>query len=305
VSPGAAPRVPASTETTKRVHFRTLLRGRASVMGGTLAAAAVFVFGASQSYVGIMLLGPVAVALVVAIACYVAADRRAEEEFFKAYSGAHGLTWSPKWSVYELTPLLGGGDRRKFRNWMEGPLGGDAALAGGLGWFTFEVRQDNGDKPDTWTPYNFTISIVDLEEGIHRFPGIYLRRRRGLFAKLDSDGNWLSMHRLKKIELESTAFCEKYELWVEQDQDEVVLRQLFSPRFVVWLAEHPLAPGFEYRAGTLCVFLPDHCGEAGRLDFFLMGVREIAKRVQAEIAEARDAGARAPFAAGPGPGAAS
>ena len=122
------------------------------------------------------------------------------------------------------------------------------------------------------------------------FQGTYLRRRRGILDRLDTDANWLRNHRLKKVELESTAFTEKYELWRERDQDEIKMRQLFAPSFVVWLAEHPLAPGFELRAGELVVFIPGHCPEAGKLEFLLMAANEISKRIQAELTEAAQAG---------------
>jgi hypothetical protein len=161
----------------------------------------------------------------------------------------------------------------------------------GIGWFTYEVRHDNGDKPDTWEPHKFTLATVDLgEQGMARFQGIYLRRRRGIVDHLDSDSNWLGDHDLKKVELESTAFTQRYELWAARDQDEIVLRQLFSPSFVIWLAEHPLAPGFELRAGELVVFIPGHCGEAGKLEFLLMAAAEISRRIQAELTEAAQAG---------------
>ena len=160
-----------------------------------------------------------------------------------------------------------------------------------LGWFTFEVRHDNGDKPDTWEPHHFTVAAVDVgEHGMARFQGIYLRRRRGIFDRLDSDANWLKNKRLEKVELESTAFCEIYELYRDRDQDELTMRQLFAPSFVIWLAEHPLKPGFELRAGQLVVFIPGRCGEAGKLQFLMMAAADISKRIQAELSEAAQAG---------------
>jgi hypothetical protein len=95
---------------------------------------------------------------------------------------------------------------------------------------------------------------------------------------------------VKKVELESTAFHERFELTADQDQDDIVLRQLFAPTFVVWLSEHPLEPGFELRAGQLVVFIPGRCGEAGKLDFLLMAAAEISRRIQAELSEAARAG---------------
>jgi hypothetical protein len=280
----AAARVPANTNSTRRAHFRRLLGGSLAVVGGSIAAAAAFVAGAAGSNVAVMVGGPVAVALLVVAIAWFVADSQAEDEFFRLFAAEHGLAHSSKYSVPQLTPLLGGGDRQKCEHWM---------MAGGraLGWFTFEVRHENGDNKDTWEPFPFTVATVDIGElGMGRFQGIYLRRRRGILDRLDSDGNWLHGHRLETVELESTAFCERYELWAEKDQDEIVLRQLFAPSFVVWLSEHPLEPGFELRAGTLVVFIPKHCGEAGKLEFLLMATAEISKRIQAELTQAAQAG---------------
>jgi hypothetical protein len=282
----AVPRVPANTESTKGVHFRALAGSGFAVVGGAIAAAVAFTIGAASHNIAIMLGGPAAVAVLVLVIAYVMADSQAEDEFFKRFAEAHKLMHASKSSIPEFTPLLGGGDRRKCAHWMQGD--GRA-----IGWFTFEVRHENGDKPDTWESHDFTVATDDIGElGMARFQGIYLRRRRGLFDKLDTDSNWLRKHRLKKVELESTAFIERYELWVDQDQDDIVVRQLFSPSFVIWLAEHPLEPGFELRAGTLIVFIPGRCGEAGKLEFLLMAQDSIAKRIRAELTQAAQAGSR-------------
>ncbi|HEX6714761.1 MAG TPA: hypothetical protein VF066_15320 [Thermoleophilaceae bacterium] len=276
--------VPANSNSTRSAHFRELLGGSWAIVGGAILAAIVFTIGAANHWVGVMVLGPVGVAIVIVIWCWVVADRRAEDEFFTRFASAHKMSHAKRSSLNEFTPLLSGGDRRHCEHWME-------AQGRALGWYTFECRQDNGDKPDTWEPHHFTIATVDVGEfGMGRFQGIYLRRRRGIFDRLDTDANWLRNHRLKKIELESTAFCERFELWADDDQDDIVIRQLFAPTFVVWLSEHPLKPGFELRAGELVVFIPDRCGEAGKLEFLLMAAAEISKRIQAELSEAAQAG---------------
>jgi hypothetical protein len=280
------PRVPPNTESTKGAHFKSLLGSSFAIVGGAVAISIVFLVGASQHSGTIMAGGPLAIVILILVIAYWVADNHAEDEFFKRYAEAHKLMHASKSSVPTLTPLLGGGDRRHCEHWMQGD--GHA-----IGWFTFEVRQDNGDKPDTWTPHEFTVAMDDMGElGMARFQGIYLRRRRGLFDRLDSDANWLGKHDLKKVELESTAFHEKYELWADQDQDDIVVRQLFAPTFVVWLTDHPLEPGFEIRAGTLVVFIPGHCGEAGKLEFLQMADAEIARRIQAELTEAAQAARR-------------
>jgi hypothetical protein len=282
------PRLPANTESTKGAHFRTLAGSGFAVVGGAIAATIAFTAGAATHSVPVMGGGPLAVVFLVLVIAYLIADSQAEDEFFNRFAEVHRLMHASKYSLPEFTPLLGGGGRRHCEHWMM-----NAAGTSGIGWFTFEVRHDNGDKPDTWEPHEFTIAVDDMGElDMARFQGIYLRRRRGIFDKLDTESNWLSKHHLKKVELESTAFNERYELWADQYQDDIVLRQLFAPSFVIWLAEHPLEPGFELRAGTLVVFIPGHCGEAGRLQFLLMARGEIATRIQAELTEAAQAGPR-------------
>jgi hypothetical protein len=280
----AAPPVPANTNSTRNSHFRTLIGSSTAIVGGAIAATVAFSVGAASHSVPVMGGGPLVVALVVAAIAWLKADSDAEGEFFRRYAAVHAMHYWPKWSLNEFTPLLGGGDRRHCEHWME-------ANGRGLGWYTFEVRQENGDKADTWESHDFTVATVDIgEHGMSRFQGIYLRRRRGVFDRLNGGANWLAGHHLEKVELESAAFMDRFELWTSRDQDEIVLRQLFAPSFVVWLSDHPLRPGFELRAGVLVVFIPEHCGEAGKLEFLQMAAAEISKRIWAELTEAAQAG---------------
>ena len=57
-----------------------------------------------------------------------------------------------------------------------------------------------------------------------------------------------------------------------------------------WLAKLPITPNQVTVAGMLVVFIPGHCGEAGKLDFLLMAAADISKRIQAELTEAAQAG---------------
>ena len=75
------------------------------------------------------------------------------------------------------------------------------------------------------------------------------------------------------------AFGGRYELRIAEDMDELRVRQLLSPTLVSWLAEHPLTPGFELKAGTLCVFVPRPLEDAGNLTFLIDATRHLAERV--------------------------
>lgn len=280
-------RVPATTETARGDHFRHLVRSRAGFWSLTLAASAAFVAGAAAREPALAFGVPVAAVAAVLVILLVVADRRAEEEFFKLFAAGRGWTYSREWTLMGFTPLLAAGDRRKCRHWMQGPIGGGAEGDCSMGWYTFEVRRDNGDKPDTWTPYHFTLCVLDMEIAMSRFPGVFLRRRRGVFERLNTGSNWLAGRKCEKLELESTLFHERYELTVDRGVDENAVRQLFSPKFTLWLAEHPICPNFEYRGGTLVVYLFGHEEEAGKLEWLLHAAREVAQRLRREALEQR------------------
>lgn len=244
-----------------------------------LGAAGSFVLGASQRSVAIMAGGPAAVALVTVVACWVLADRGAASRFFRHYAQSLGLVYWPRSSLPALTPLLGAADRRWIEHWMQGALPGEPVIGGGIGQLVLEEREDDKRK----ARYRLTICVADLEVSIRRFHGIFLRPRRGLVAPVP---NWIRRSTTRAIQVESTAFSERYELFVADDQDEVVARQLLSPSLVIWLAEHPLVPGFELRAGMLVVYVDRVLGDEGNLTYLLDATRKIAARVLDETADA-------------------
>lgn len=278
---GAPPRRDSSS--TRGFHLRRILHGRTAGYALGLGITAAFVAGAWLRSPLLMAAGPAAVAALVGAVSFALADRRAERDFFLSFAAARGMRYVGDTTLLPLTPLLGAGDRRGCSHWMEGPVG---ARRCGLGHYTWYERRRDDDGTD-WTPHHFTICVVDLEPGIALFPGVFLARRRGL-AGLLGDG-WLSTGRRRKVELESLRLHERYDLWVERSQDDLLLRQLFSPSFVAWLAEHPLEPCFEYRAGTLVVYLERRLEDAGRLGWLHDATAAIAERFALEIEQSRRA----------------
>ena len=96
---------------------------------------------------------------------------------------------------------------------------------------------------------------------------------------------WLRGRGLRKVELESTEFCDAYDLQVAREQDDGRLRELFDPKTIVWLAEHPMRPQIELRAGFLVVYVPGFIEDLGRVIWLLEAAERIAERVQAEVGE--------------------
>jgi hypothetical protein len=218
---------------------------------------------------------------------FVSADRRSEGDFFRSYAAARGLVHEGgRLELEPLTPLLGAGDRRWCEHWMRLPAGAGPEV--GLGHYTYEAEHGHGREKNV-ERRRFTICVTDLGAGIRLFPAIFLCRRASLLEKIDRR-DWLSHVGRHEVELESAALCAGHALWVDDGQDELLLRELFTPSFEVLLAEHPLAPCLEYRAGTLVVYVERQLDDEGHLDMLRDVTAKIAARFAAEVEEA---GARA------------
>jgi hypothetical protein len=261
--------------------LRSYLTGRYAVWAMVLGGLAALIYGASEQSPEIMLGGPAAVVAAVAATCWVAADRAAARRFYSRFAESVGLGWAPKAELLTLTPLLGAGNRRHAENWMYGRLPG--GLEGGIGHFVWQRTQRDSDGDEVVRERNrFTICMAEVEASLPLFRGVYLRPRRGLVAPYS---DWLGRAPTRAIEVESTEFGIRYELRRATDQDELLLRRLLSPSLVSWLANHPLTPGFELKAGTLVVFVPRPLDDAGSLTFLIDATRYLAGRVMAEVEE--------------------
>jgi hypothetical protein len=278
--------VPANADSGRREYFRELVRRRTVVYPLVLGTIGTFLFGASLRNPVMMLVAPATVAAaILAIAAFVA-DQCAEANFFSSFAALAGLEYVDRWEIPAFTPLLGAGTRQWCQRWMLGEVVRDPPLSGGFGYFDYEIRKESegsaGRVGRTVEVSRFTMCAIDIEPSLPLFKGVYLRPRRSFF-ELKRD--WLEGARTRKVELESIAFSQKYELRIADDQDELRLRQLLSPSLVEWLAGHPLAPGFELRAGMLVVFVPRELEDAGNLTFLLDAAAKIAARVVAEVHE--------------------
>jgi hypothetical protein len=227
--------------------------------------------------------------LIAVAAAAVAADRGAATRFFRHYADSLGLVYWPRSSLPALTPLLGAGDRRWLEHWMQGALPGDPPLKGGIGHLVWEERTEDPDDVldlrEAASRQRVTVCVADLEASIRRFHGVFVHPRRGLIA---TTGDWIRGAHTRALEVESTAFSQRFELLVADDQDELAARQLFSPSLVVWLAEHPLVSGFEIRAGMLVVFVDRLLADEGNLTYLLDATHRIAARVIDETREAAE-----------------
>lgn len=265
-------------------YLRETLRGRTAFWSMFAVTAACIVVGGAMADLRVILGGPVIAALGILLAAHWNATQRARSEFFGSLAPTLGLRYTAVGHYVPITPLLAAGDRQRFEHTMEGPLfgsqGGPPCL---LGHFTYEISSEVNDDVTVWRPHQFTVCAIDVGAPLVRFRGLYLRPR---LSGLGLERDWLKRSpRPEAVELESARFNELYDLRRANDQDELALRELFSPSFVVWLSEHPLRPGFEVKAGTLVVFLSGHEESEWKLTLLHEAAREIARRLDKQVGE--------------------
>jgi hypothetical protein len=261
--------------------FRSYLGSAPAVYAMAFGSLAAFTVGAWQASVAVMLGGPAAIVLVVAGIAWFFADRKAANDFYWGFATSVGLDYANQTSLLTLTPLLGAGSRRHVEQWMHGRLPG--GLSGGIGQLVWErVEKDSDGTTSVKERNRFTVCVIDLDPSLPYFRGVYLHPRRGLFAPYS---DWLGRTPVRTVEVESSQFVERYQLRAASDQEDLMLRRLFSPTVVSWLANHPLAPGFELKAGTLCMFVPRPLEDAGNLTYLIDAARHLAGRVSGEVVE--------------------
>lgn len=273
----------ANADATRGANFRAALARPGTVASLVLGPSLALLLGAALGGPAVALGAPVAVALAIVALAWRWADRRAESEFWGQVAERLGYRFTFEASLPPMTPLLGAGDRRRFEHTLAGPLA-DLGIDVRLAHYRFDVRRrDASSRTTSWERHPFTVCIVELVSGMQLYPGVYLRAHRSPLARLGTD--WLRGRRLRRVELESTAFNAAYDLQVTPEQDDARLRELFAPATIEWFAEHPLRPQLEFRAGTLVVYVPDHVEDIGHLVWLLDATADIARRFAAEVTE--------------------
>jgi hypothetical protein len=277
---------PGTAGATRATHLKRLLNSRRYAWALALGCGGTFLAAAAADHLLIAALAPVGVAVATLIMADTSARRLAAADFFTGFARRHDFTYTDSLELLEATPLLGAGDRRRCEHYMEGALSPDLpGVRVGMAHYTYEVSSERTDRRgrtiESWTPYRFTICVVDLQNAIGSFPGVFLSRRRGLLGRIGGD-TWLDYHRMRPVELESSTLASKYELYVRRSQDDTRLLELFKPSFQVWLSELPVELCFEYSGGTLVTYLYKHAGDATSLEILLASTASIAERILRE-----------------------
>lgn len=292
---------PTNANSGRGDYFRTLLGRPATITALVVVPAIALLWGAHSG--GFMaLFAPVAGLAVVLGVVFFLADRKADMLFWQHVASSLGYEqYSDPTPMESTTPLMHAGDRRSFDHQMRGRLG-DSGLDAHFAHYRYDVRKDNSQRAqwshdrddfgnevsetkEEWDSYRFTVCVVELQAAMQLFPGIYLRAKRGLLGLGRHD--WLSGRRLEEVELESMEFGDAYELQIAPEQDQGRLRELFDPKTIVWLTDHPMRPQVELRAGYLVVYVPDLVEDLGNVVWLLEAAERIAERVQAELRESQ------------------
>jgi hypothetical protein len=272
---------PANADSLRGSEFRRLLGESRTWMwiGGPALALCLFTLTRDPANAWV---GPLFALLVGLAVVFWIADRNAATRFWDLYAETRGLELGEKERLTGPTPLLLKGFDRYADRTLSGQI--SPGLIGMLALFTYEdvVIGPNG-RPETKS-YEFTIATCELPECAAHMPELYGRPRHGLrslqkLADVFGDAK-------QRVTLESATLEKHYEIFVAKGQDEIWTHRLFSPSFVVWLAESaPKKLCFELVDGSLVTYVPGHKEEAETLDAIAAATGAIAQRLLEESAQ--------------------
>jgi hypothetical protein len=270
---GAAP---SDANALRGRHFRRLmglrrtwwLIGVPAVVIGGFAVTANVVVGL------IVLLAIVAVGIGVVFAI---ADSEAADDFFHVYAENHGLELGGRTRLPAATPLLRKGDDQYAKRTLSGEIA--PGCTGLLAIYTYEEQttDSNGNRQTTY--HEYTLGMGEVPECVDHLPELYCQKRVGP-RSLERFEDVFRRSR-RRVTLESEALDDRYEIFVRKDQDDVWLRRLFSPGFIVWLTESaPEKFAFELVGGTLVAYVPKHREDAADLDAIAAATGAVAQRLR-------------------------
>ena len=276
------PPPPDDADDLRGFHFRQLLSST-----GVWVAIAVVVLAAGIAcavFVGVAIGAGAALAtfLLSLLAVFVIADSRAEDAFFTVYAQQRGLELGGRAPLPPTTPLLQKGDDRYAERTLSGSFGD--GVEGILALYTYEeeTRDSKGNKQTSY--YRYTVGLVPVPECIDLVPELYCQRKFGLRALEGFEDFFRS--KKERVELESEALDQRYEIFAGKSQDGNWLRQLFSPTFIVWLNDAaPEKFAFELVDGTLCCYVSGHRKKAEELDEVSAAAATVARRIREESLE--------------------
>jgi hypothetical protein len=275
--------VPDDADDLRGMHFSRLMRTPLTLI--LIAALTAVVFVACLVFVSALVGagGAIAALLLGIVVVFVIADKRSADDFFEVYATNRGLTQiHGRGRLPQATPLLRKGDDRYSERTLTGPIaeGFDGTLA--LYTYEEETRDSDGDTQTNY--YRYTLGLVEVPDCASFVPELYCQRKFGLRALEKFEDVFRGDK--ERVTLESEKLLEKYEIFATKEQDANWLRQLFSPTFIVWLADSaPDKFAFELVDGTLCCYVSGHKERAAELDAIAAATGAVAGRLREEALE--------------------
>lgn len=280
--------VPDDANDLRGFHFRRLMKKGLTIglVGGFVLAVGIGLAATTKPVIGLAAAGG---ALIIGLLVVLAiADSKAEDDFFRAYANARGLSWNDgRGSLPPVTDLLRKGDRRYTELTLTGTL--PSGPNGILAHYTYEVETTDSEGNRSTSYYHFTVVFSELPETAMIVQEMALQRRSG-FRFLDSAED--KFRKRQRLEVESEKFDKRYETFIGEHDDMNKARQVFEPTFIVWLAEQaPKNFSFELVAGALCLAVKGKLESAADLDSLCAAAGVVAKRL---ATEAQEGGVSAP-----------
>jgi hypothetical protein len=225
----------------------------------------------------------VVLAAIVLVVLWIRASGSAEDDFLTAWGRSHDLTFVESPTLGEGTPLLRQGDSRKAENGLVGKLEGCPVTLCHYTYTTVSHSTDsNGAQQRHETDHPFTVVRMDGIAGAISHMTLHPRSvvDRGWFDRADS-----AMTANRVVELESMELNRRYKLEVRDAVEDIHVRQVFEPSFMVWCTDQDDV-FFELENGELLVAVKRHLDEQAPLDALLDQSRVVLTRLAAASASA-------------------
>jgi hypothetical protein len=273
---------PTDANALRGHHFKRLMGKQLTWWLIGVPAVAIGVFLATSTSVVIGLVVALAIVAVGLGVVFAIADSKAADDFFHVYAESHHLELGGKTRLPAATPLLRRGDDQYAKRTLSGEIA--PGCAGLLAMYTYEEQttDSNGNRQTNY--HNFTLGMSDVSECVEHLPELYCQRRSGL-RSLEKFEDVFRRSK-SRVTLESEVLGDRYEIFVNKDQDDVWLRRLFSPSFIVWLTDSaPDKFAFELVQGTLVAYIRGHKEDAADLDSIATATGAVAKRLREKSSE--------------------
>ncbi len=275
--------VPDDANDLRGMHFSRLMRTPLTLI--LIAAVSTIVLVACLIFVSAVVgaIGAIGTLLLGVVVVFVIADQRSANDFFEVYAANRGLTLiHGRGRLPQATPLLRKGDDRYAERTLTGPIAD--GLDGTLALYTYEEETRDSDGDTQTNYYRYTVGLVEVPDCASFVPELYCQRKFGLRALEKFEDAFRGNK--ERVTLESEQLLNKYEIFATKEQDANWLRQLFSPTFIVWLADSaPDKFAFELVDGTLCCYVSGHKENAAELDAIAAATGAVAKRWREEALE--------------------